>query len=140
MLIREPPPVALTLMSLAAVASGSAGPARSDEPKGPPAGPASTAVKADDANQAPAAGRMFVVGRVLGPGGKPVPGAAVMVHAGNLTPDRAPFTSVSAALERWSLTLKADTMSIVDISTQSSRTLFSVWGGGRIRCLPSRQR
>ena len=93
MLSREPRSIALTLLSLAAVAAGSAGPARSDEPKGPPAGPPSTAAKADDANPTPAAGRMFVVGRVLDPRGKPVPGAAVMVHARNLTPGRAPFTS-----------------------------------------------
>ena len=33
---------------------------------------------------------MFVVGRVLDPRGKPVPGAAVMVHARDLTPGRAP--------------------------------------------------
>ena len=69
------------------------GPARSHEPKGPQAGPPSTATKADDANQAPASGRMFVVGRVLGPGGKPVTGAAVMVHARNLTPGLAPFAT-----------------------------------------------
>ena len=93
MLSREPRSIALTLLSLAAVAAGSADPARSDEPKGPPAGPPSTAAKADDANPTPAPGRMFVVGRVLDPRGKPVPGAAVMVHARNLTPGRAPFTS-----------------------------------------------
>jgi hypothetical protein len=93
MLSREPRSFALTLLSLAAVAAGSAGPARSDEPKGPSASPPSTAAQADDANQSPAPGRMFVAGRVLGPGGKPVPGAAVMVHARNLTPGLAPFTS-----------------------------------------------
>jgi protocatechuate 3,4-dioxygenase beta subunit len=89
MLSREPPSIALTLLTLAAVAAASAGPARSDEPKGPPAGPPSTAAKADDANPTPAPGRMFVVGRVLDPQGKPVPGAAVMVHARDLSTGRA---------------------------------------------------
>ena len=89
MLSREPRSIALTLLSLAAVAAGSADSARSDEPKVPLANPPSTAAKADDANPTPAPGRMFVVGRVLDPRGKPVPGAAVMVHARNLTPGRA---------------------------------------------------
>ena len=92
MLSREPRSIALKLLSLAALAAGSANPARSDEPKGPPAGPPSAAAKADDANPTPAPGRMFVVGRVLDPQGKPVPGAAVMVQARNLTPGRAPST------------------------------------------------
>ncbi len=72
---REPRSIALTLLSLAAVA----------------AGPPSTAAKADDTSQTPAPGRMFVVGRVLNPRGNPVPGATVMVHARNLTPGRASF-------------------------------------------------
>ena len=72
---REPRSIALTLLSLAAVA----------------AGPPSTAAKADDASQTPAPGRMFVVGRVLDPRGNPVPGATVMVHARNLAPGRASF-------------------------------------------------
>jgi RNA polymerase sigma factor (sigma-70 family) len=37
--------------------------------------------KTDDANAKPGPGRMFVVGRVLDPVGKPVPDAAIMVHA-----------------------------------------------------------
>ena len=39
------------------------------------------AAKPDDANPKPAPGRMFVVGRVLDPQGKPVPGATVMASA-----------------------------------------------------------
>jgi RNA polymerase sigma factor (sigma-70 family) len=39
------------------------------------------ALKADDAEGKPGPGRMFVVGRVLDPQGKPVPGASVMVYA-----------------------------------------------------------
>jgi hypothetical protein len=73
MLSREPRRIALTLLSFAAIAAGSADLARSDEPKGPPAGPPTTA-KADDTNPTPAPGRMFVVGRVLDPRGKPAPG------------------------------------------------------------------
>ncbi len=95
MLSCEPRAIALTLLSLAAVAAGSAVPARSDEPKVPLVNPPSTAAKADDANPTPPPGRMFVVGRVLDPTGKPVAGAAVMVHARNLAPGRAPFTSRS---------------------------------------------
>jgi len=76
---REPRSIALTLLSLAAVA----------------AGPPLTAAKADDASQTPAPGRMFVVGRVLDPRGNPVPGATVMVHARNLTPGRASFLFAS---------------------------------------------
>jgi hypothetical protein len=71
----DPRSIALTLLSLAAVA----------------AGPPSTAAKADDTSQTPAPGRMFVVGRVLDPRGNPVAGASVMVHARNLAPRRAPF-------------------------------------------------
>ncbi len=37
--------------------------------------------KPDDANPKPAPGRMFVVGRVLDPQGKPVPNASVMAYA-----------------------------------------------------------
>ncbi len=90
MLSREPRSIALTLLCLAA---GSAHPARSDEPKGPPAGPPSTAAKADDAGPTPAPGRMFVVGRVLDPRGNPMPGAAVMVQARGTTSGSAPFMS-----------------------------------------------
>ncbi len=81
------------VLCLAAIAAGSAGAARSDEPKGVGRGPLSRAAKADDENPTPAAGRMFVVGRVLDPQEKPVPGAVVMVQARKLTPDRAPFLS-----------------------------------------------
>ena len=39
------------------------------------------AAKPDDASPKPGTGRMFVIGRVLDPQGKPVPGASVMVYA-----------------------------------------------------------
>ena len=39
------------------------------------------AARADDADAKPGSGRMFVVGRVFDPQGKPVPGASVMVYA-----------------------------------------------------------
>ncbi len=45
---------------------------------------ATVAASPDDADPKPAPGRMFVVGRVLDPGGKPVPGASVMVYARSL--------------------------------------------------------
>ncbi len=64
------------------------------EPQSPPTGqPSSAASKADDVLQAPAPGRMFVTGRVLDPNGKPVPGAAVMVHARSLALPRVPLLS-----------------------------------------------
>jgi RNA polymerase sigma factor (sigma-70 family) len=44
------------------------------------------AAKADDVNRKPAPGRMFVIGRVLDPQGKPVPGASVMVYARSTVP------------------------------------------------------
>ena len=44
------------------------------------------AAKADDANTKPGRGRMFVVGRVLDPLGKPVPGASVMVYSRSIMP------------------------------------------------------
>lgn len=77
MLSRDPRSIALTLLPLAAIA----------------AGPPSSVAKAEDANPTPAPGRMFVVGRVLDTRGNPVPGAAVMVHARDLRPGRAPFLS-----------------------------------------------
>jgi RNA polymerase sigma factor (sigma-70 family) len=46
--------------------------------------------KADDAEPKPAVGRMFVVGHVLDPNGKPMPGAAVAVYARTRLPGRLP--------------------------------------------------
>src|SRR5262249_32921971 len=76
----------LTLLFLAAGATGAGfltnARAREDEPKRPPAGPQSPgAAKPDDARPAPAAGRMWVIGRVLDPQGQPVPNATTMVYA-----------------------------------------------------------
>ncbi len=60
----------------------------------PPSGPPSSAVlKADDAPESPAPGRMFVTGRVLDPNGKPVPGATVMVLAQSRAIQRVPRLS-----------------------------------------------
>src|SRR5689334_5488915 len=98
MSIREVRFIAITLLCLGAVTAGAGYPAHalamSDDPKGSPAGPQSaTVARPDDANPIPAPGRMFVVGRVLDPTGKPVPGASVAVHARDMRPGRAPFTS-----------------------------------------------
>jgi hypothetical protein len=91
---RQPRSIALMLLPVFTVlAAGSAHPAPSDEPKSPQTSPPSTAPNAAAANPTPAPGRMFVVGRVLDPEGKPVPDAAVMVHARNVTARQAPFTS-----------------------------------------------
>jgi RNA polymerase sigma factor (sigma-70 family) len=77
----------VTFVFLAALATGGGYLARSiaqgDEPRKVVAAvqpPAST--RPVDAAEKPAPGRMFVVGRVLDPQGKPVPDAAVMVYAG----------------------------------------------------------
>ncbi len=48
------------------------------------------AAGADDADPKPAPGRMFVVGRVLDPDGKPVPGATVAAYARSLAQGHAP--------------------------------------------------
>ena len=56
-----------------------------DEPERSPTGqPPLIEAKPDDVDHSPAPGRMFVVGRVLDPKGKPVPGATVTVHARSL--------------------------------------------------------
>ena len=52
------------------------------------------AAELDDAKPSPAPGRMFVVGRVLDPEGKPVPSATVMVHARILRPGPPPYRSL----------------------------------------------
>ena len=52
----------------------------SDRQTGKPESPPDAA-KADDGHDKPSPGRMFVVGRVLDPQGKPVPNASVMVYA-----------------------------------------------------------
>jgi RNA polymerase sigma factor (sigma-70 family) len=76
--------VRLTALSLLVLAAGAGILARAvamnDAPRIAPAAQQAGA-KPPDANQKPAPGRMFVVGRVLDPQGKPVPGAAVMVSA-----------------------------------------------------------
>ena len=93
MLIRKLKLTALALLFLGTVATGAGyltpAPAMKDEPKKAPVGASSkVAAKTDDATPKPPLGRMFVVGRVLDPQGKPVPGATIMVHARNLTPGR----------------------------------------------------
>jgi hypothetical protein len=86
--------IALSLLFLGAVASGSGHPAMSDDPRDAPARPASPSdLRPDGVNPSPAPGRMFVVGRVLDPHGNPVAGASVMVHARSVALGRAPFLS-----------------------------------------------
>ncbi len=87
-----------TLLFLGAVAMGAGylthALAMNDEPKSSPAGPQTpVAAKPNDVPQSPAPGRMFVVGRVLDPTGKPVPGATIMVYARSLAPGPAPYLS-----------------------------------------------
>ncbi len=77
---------ALTLLVLCAVATGAGylthALARKDEPGKTPASPQTqTASRPEDAISRPAPGRMFVVGRVLDPQGKPVVNSTVMVTA-----------------------------------------------------------
>ncbi len=73
--------------------------ARSDEPKSRATIPQAPALaKPDETNAKPAPGRMFVVGRVLDPQGKPVPGATVAASA---VPK---FAESAGGLERRALT------------------------------------
>ncbi len=85
MLIPKPRLVALTVLSLGAVAIAAG--------YWPPA-----LARNDDANPKPAPGRMFVTGRVLDPNGKPVPGATVAVYARGLAPGRGPSPTTRAQL------------------------------------------
>ena len=82
MLIHKLKLTVLTLLFLGAVATGAGHLTRAlairDEPE---TAPAADPAKPAEAAPRPAPGRMFVVGRVLDPQGKPVPGATVMVHA-----------------------------------------------------------
>jgi RNA polymerase sigma factor (sigma-70 family) len=74
--------IATTLLLLATLATGAGyfthSRASQDEPKLPQV----ASRPADTAQQRPGPGRMFVVGRVLDPQGKPVPNAMTMVYAG----------------------------------------------------------
>jgi len=71
----------LTLLLLGAVVAGAAFVGQAPAPQTGEPDPRPIATKPDDANPKPAPGRMFVVGRVLDPGGKPVSNASVMVYA-----------------------------------------------------------
>jgi hypothetical protein len=78
--------IATTLLLLVATGAGywTYAAAMKDEPKGRPAAPQSpVASKPDEAIAKPAPGRMFVVGRVLDPDGKPLPTATTMAYARN---------------------------------------------------------
>ena len=86
MLVQKIKLVTLTCLLLGAVVSVAGSLAHAlamnDEPKRSPAGPQPPiAARPDDADPKPAPGRMFVVGRVLDPSGKPVPSATTMVYA-----------------------------------------------------------
>ena len=75
--------IVLTLLFLGAIAAGPSfliqSSSMNDEPGAPTA-----SQEPKDASPDPGPGRMFVVGRVLDPQGKPVPGATVVIHARNL--------------------------------------------------------
>jgi RNA polymerase sigma factor (sigma-70 family) len=86
MLVNKLRLIATTLLLLVAVATGAGYLSRSlasqDEPKRQPDAPRpQVAARPDDTTQRPAPGRMFVVGRVLDPQGKPVSDAMTMVYA-----------------------------------------------------------
>ncbi len=86
--------VALAFLCFGAVATGAGFVAQAHlrEPRAP--GPRPVAAEQDDANTKAEPGRMFVVGRVLDPEGKAVPGASVMVYA------RSMIFSPTASAER----------------------------------------
>jgi protocatechuate 3,4-dioxygenase beta subunit len=72
--------IAVTLLLFAAVATGAGFLTRSSATRDQPERQ-QVAARRDDTTQRPAPGRMFVVGRVLDPRGKPVPNAMTMVYA-----------------------------------------------------------
>jgi RNA polymerase sigma factor (sigma-70 family) len=88
MLIHKLKFIALTLLFLGGIATGagflSHALAMQDEPRKVPAAPQSKA--AEKPQDPPAPGRMFVVGRVVDPFGKPVPDATTMVYAQTKVP------------------------------------------------------
>ncbi len=71
----------LTLLFIGAIASGAASVGLAMVRQVGKPGLRQIAAKPDDVTPKPGPGRMFVVGRVVDPQGKPVPGAAVMVYA-----------------------------------------------------------
>ncbi len=99
MLLHKLKLAALSLMFLAVFASGAGfltrPPAMGDEPPRAPA-PTQAPVAAKPDQAAP--GRMFVVGRVLDPHGKTVPGASVMVYGSPKQPDGRPGENAPAAI------------------------------------------
>jgi RNA polymerase sigma factor (sigma-70 family) len=81
MLVEKLKLTALTLLFLGAVASGAGFIGQAPARRAGKPDPRPIATKPDDASPKPAAGRMFVVGRVLDAAGKPVPNASIMVYA-----------------------------------------------------------
>jgi len=73
--------IATTLLLLAAVATGAGYLTHSWASQGESKQPQVVARPDDTTQQRPAPGRMFIVGRVLDPEGKPVPNATTMVYA-----------------------------------------------------------
>ncbi len=82
MVIPERRYLALTWLILGAVATGAGD-------------PAPALARNEDADPKPAAGRMFVTGRVLDPTGRPVPGATVALYARRITFGMTPTASRS---------------------------------------------
>jgi RNA polymerase sigma factor (sigma-70 family) len=81
MLVHKLKLTVLALLFLGAIASGAASVALAPARQAAKPDVRHVAAQPDELNPNPGPGRMFVVGRVLDPQGKPVPGASVMVYA-----------------------------------------------------------
>ncbi len=94
MFIRKLKLTALALLFLGSIATGVGivghALAMKDEPQKTATAPQSSNPRSQVQN--PKSGRMFVVGRVLDPQGKPVPDATIMVHARSLPLASVPYT------------------------------------------------
>jgi hypothetical protein len=135
MLVQKLEFLAITLLFLGTVATAAAGYGKfartmKDEPVKTPAGqqpPTANAAKPDSGQPKPTVSRMFVVGRVLGPDGKPVKGAVVDV----LTRPRSPRVGASDEIDEHALLGQAqsdaDGRFQVDSPRTASTRVFEVY-------------